>query len=176
MRKFLIPLRLAGLLAVAGIAATSYVIADSVYKTVDENGKITYSDTPTGTKIDPVDLPQINTAPEVKTQTYNSPAPKQQAAQYRVSIASPSQGAQILAGQRNLSVTANIQPALGNGYSAQLYMNNSPYGGAQASANFVVKEITRGEHQVSVAVLNPAGNVVARSNNVTVYVHRPGGR
>ena len=70
MRKLLTPTRLAGLLAVVGIAATSYIVADSVYKSVDENGKVTYSDAPTGKKIDPVDLPQINTAPAVKAKAY----------------------------------------------------------------------------------------------------------
>lgn len=174
MRKVLTSIRLAGLLAVVGITAASYVIADSVYKSVDENGRVTYSDAPTGTKINPVDLPQINTTPPVKAKTYNSPAPKQQAAQYRVSITSPSNGAQILAGQRNLTVAANVQPALGNGYSAQLYMNNSPYGGAQTSTSFVITEIMRGEQQISVAILSPTGKVVARSGSISVYVLRPG--
>lgn len=172
MRKLLTPTRLAGLLAVVGIAATSYIVADSVYKSVDENGKVTYSDAPTGKKIDPVDLPQINTAPAVKAKAYTPPAPKQQATQYRVGIVSPTNGSEILAGQRDLSVMAEVQPALGNGYSAQLYMNNSPYGGAQPSTSFVITEIIRGEHQLSVAILNPSGKVVARSGSVTVYVRR----
>ena len=174
MRKVLTQIRLAGLLAVLGITAAYPVIADSVYKSVDANGKITYSDAPTGTKIDPVDLPQINTTPAVKASVHNSPAPKQQAASYRVSIVSPSQGSEILAGQRDLSVMADVQPALGNGYSAQLYMNNSAYGGAQPSTSFVITEVARGEHQLSVAILSPTGKIVARSNSVTVYVRRPG--
>ncbi|HEY7771810.1 MAG TPA: DUF4124 domain-containing protein [Marinagarivorans sp.] len=158
-------------IAVASFCATA--LASGVYKSVDENGKVTYSDAPTGNKIDPVDLPHINTTPAVEPKPYTPPAPKPATTQYRVAITSPSNGAEILAGQRDLSVSARVEPSLGDGYSAQLYMNNSPYGGAQPSTSFVITEIIRGEHQLSVAVLNPNGKVVARSNSVTVYVRRP---
>lgn len=172
MKSLLVTLSLASLLA----AGTSY--ANGVYKTVDENGRITYSDTPTGKKIDPVDLPQVNTQPAVTPQPYLPPTTpkKDQQAQYRVSITSPANETQVLPGQRDLSVAADISPELGEGFSAQLYMNGQPYGGAQPSSSFVISNIYRGEHRLSVAVLNPSGRVIARSAPVTVYVIRPSGR
>lgn len=165
-------------IGLASVLFASHTYANGVYKTVDENGRVTYSDTPTGKKIDPVDLPQVNTQPAVTPQPYLPPAPKQdQQAQYRVSISSPANETQVLPGQRDISVAADISPQLGEGYSAQLYMNGQPYGGAQPSSSFVISNIIRGEHRLSVAVLNPAGRVVARSAPVTVYVIRPtGGR
>lgn len=167
------PARNFALIGFTALALCGTALANEVYKSVDENGKVTYSDAPTGKKIDPVDLPQINTTPAVEPKPYNAPAPKQAAPQYRVAITSPSNGAEILAGQRDLSVSARVEPPLDDGYSAQLFMNNSPYGGAQPSTSFVITEIIRGEHQLSVAILNPSGKIVARSSSVTVYVRRP---
>lgn len=172
MKSLLVSISLASLLL------ANSTLANGVYKTVDENGRITYSDTPTGKKIDPVDLPQVNTQPAVTPQPYlPQPTQSEQApAQYRVSITSPANETQLLPGQRDLSVAAEVSPQLGEGYSAQLYMNGQPYGGAQPSSSFVISNIYRGEHRLSVAILNPSGRVIARSPTITVYVIRPSAR
>lgn len=155
-----------------GLSLSTISNADTVYKSIDANGRITYSDVPTGQKIDPVDLPHINTTPAVEPQTYIPSAPAV-ATHYSVAITSPQNGFEVLPGQRNLSVAADVVPGLTEGASAQLWMDNQPYGSAQTSASFTVNEITRGEHQLVVVVLNAQGRVVARSGAVTVYVRRP---
>lgn len=161
---------IAGIVCCAGISAQ--VIANDVYKTVDENGKVTYSDNPTGTKIEEVDLPTINNAPAVEPQPY-TPRTRPSHTQSGVTITSPSDQTQILAGQRDLIVSAQVNPPIGSGFSAQLYFNGKPFGSPQDSANFVIKEIIRGEHTLSVVVLNPRGKIISRSKSITVYVHRP---
>lgn len=176
MHKKLTRKSIAGLIVTACcIAATSvYVIANDVYKVVDENGKVTFSDNPTGTKIESVDLPHINTAPAVDPQPYTPPATKETSIKHSIRITSPGNKAEILAGQRDLTVTAEAKPPLSDGFSAQLYMNGTAFGGAQPSTSFVITEIMRGEHSINVAILNASGKVVARSRPITVYVRRPG--
>ncbi|WP_053982024.1 DUF4124 domain-containing protein [Marinagarivorans algicola] len=166
---------IACLVCCAGIS--TQVIANEVYKSVDENGKVTYSDNPIGTKIEEVDLPIINSAPAVEPQPY-TPTTRASREQSSVIITSPSDKTQVPAGQRDLVVSAEANPPIGSGFSAQLYFNGKPFGPAQADTHFVIKEIIRGEHTLSVAVLNPRGKIISRSKSITVYVHRPrvGGR
>jgi hypothetical protein len=160
------------LVCVAGLFLSAHLSADNVYKSVDANGNITYSDVPAGQKIDPVDLPHINTTPSIESQPYTPPVPAV-VTHYAVAITAPQNGFEVLPAQRNLSVVADVTPSLVEGASAQLWMDNRPYGSSQSSASFTINEITRGEHQLVVVVLNAQGRVVARSDAVTVYVRRP---
>jgi hypothetical protein len=164
------------LLAVASAAIFTLLAsawADTVYKSTDEKGNVTYSDVPNGKKIDPVDLPQINTTPSVQPQPYTPAKAKDLSQAFNINIVSPADGTEILAGQRDLSVVASVSPSLPSGFSAQLLMNDVPYGGAQPTPSFVITEISRGQHQLSVVIYNPSGRIVARSRSVTVYVQRP---
>lgn len=155
-----------------GLALFSFqAFANTVYKTVDEKGRVTYSDNPTGNKIDEVELPSINTTPTVSPQPYTPPAPKS-AAQFSVVITSPSHGTEVTPGQRDLSVNAQFSPSLTNGFKAQLLINNQPYGSPQENGSFIISDIPRGEQNLSVAVLNPTGSIISRSAGVTVYVIR----
>ena len=153
-------------------AACAYAPANEIYKVVDENGKVTFSDNPTGTKIESVDLPQINMTPAVEPKPY-TPHKKDNKTFHNIRITSPSDKTQILADQRDLTITAEAIPGLSNGFSAQLYVNGMPYGGAQSYTSFFISEITRGEHTINAVILDPKGKVVARSNTITVYVFRP---
>lgn len=153
-------------------ASCAYVTANEIYKVVDENGKVTFSDNPTGTKIESVDLPQINMTPAVDPKPF-TPRKKDHKTFHNIRITSPSDKTQILPNQRDLTVTAEALPGLSNGFSAQLYMNGMPYGEAQSYTSFFINEITRGEHKINAVILDPKGKVVARSNTITVYVFRP---
>lgn len=165
-----------GLLALTttllGASITSADDADSMYKSIDANGNVTYSDTPSGKKIEPVDLPQINTTPAVETGRHVRSAPEPESPRYSISITSPQQEAQVLPGQRTLNISTEISPEASRGYTTQLLLNGTPYGPAQQGNNFSISEITRGEHQIAAVLRNEKGRVIARSNNVTVYVLR----
>lgn len=163
---------LACLFALGLSCPAATIMANEVYKTVDANGKITYSDAPTGQKVELLDLPSINATPSVTPQEY-TPAPTKFVPQFSVSINSPSAGQQILPGQRDLYVNASITPSLGQGYVAQLEINNQPYGSPQTSGSFFIQNIYRGEQNISIKVLSPNGEIVSRSQTVTVFVIRP---
>ncbi|MDZ7923220.1 MAG: DUF4124 domain-containing protein [Marinagarivorans sp.] len=163
---------LACLLTLGLSSAAPALQANEVYKTVDDKGKITYSDAPTGQKIELVDLPIINATPSVTPQEYTPKTPVF-APQFNVNINSPSNGQQILPAQRDLSVSASFTPNLNQGYVAQLEINNKPYGSPQTSGNFFIQNIYRGEQNISIVVLSPNGEIVSRSQTVTVFVIRP---
>lgn len=155
------------------MAMSSLALASPVYKSVDANGKVTYSDAPTGKKIEPVDLPLINQTPSVSPQPYTpSQGNGPMEATFLVNITSPAQGAYVPPGQRDLTVSASISPALSAGYVARLMHNGAPSGPPQASSTFTLLNIARGAHALRVVIFSPEGRAVASSPTVTVNVIR----
>lgn len=145
-----------------------------IYKQVDENGKVIYSDTPGGTRVQQVDLPPINTQPATPVTT---PARKkvhdQPALPFRVSITSPADGTHIPAGQRDIEVVVRVDPGLQPGYTLQAYLNNVAYGPASSESAWILEQVYRGEHTLNVDLLDPDGHAIATSDSVTLYVFRP---
>jgi len=60
-----------------------------------------------------------------------------------------------------------------SGYSDILLMDNSPVGQPQRTAVWQLEGVLRGPHDLLVQRLNNAGEVVATSEPVRVYVLRP---
>lgn len=143
-----------------------------IYKSVDANGKITYSDIPSGKELNTLDLPHINETPPVKEQQIATSAPEPEPVSYSVNITSPSQGAEILPGQRNLGISASVSPYLPSEHTLQLFLNGSAYGKPQKGGQFVIPNINRGEQTLHVALRNKNGQQISRSGKVTVYVFR----
>jgi hypothetical protein len=148
-----------------------------IYKTVDENGNVTYSDTPKE-KADAVDLPQINTQPAIQVRTRpgtdtseeenQEPAPKR----YQVRILSPGMGLQVPMGQQDVPVNVLIAPNLHKNHRMQLFVNGQPYGPASQSNQGVLKNIYRGEHRLHAAVVTRKGKVISQSSPITIFVQR----
>ncbi len=171
--------RLLQLLYIVAIALTipATPLFAEIYKSVDENGNVIYTDVPGGKKVDEIDLPTINTQPPTQRNRSlyypeNNDEPDLDP-NYSVSISSPANGAEIPPGQRNLSVSAATSPKLKAGHSMQLIWNGAPTGRRQQSSAFVIPEIYRGSHQISVVVFNRKGEEIARSTPVNVNVIRP---
>ncbi|TNE91371.1 DUF4124 domain-containing protein [Porticoccus sp.] len=145
-----------------------------VYKTVDEDGNITYTDNPTAKegKVEEVKLPAINTQPALKTKA-EKPKKSDTGNGYKeVSILSPAQDATIPPGQLNVVVQVFMEPALQPGHRIQLFHNGQPYGEAAYATSFSIDELIRGEHNVQVRVIDTKGNSVATSDKVTFFVKR----
>jgi hypothetical protein len=153
-----------------GLAASALA---EIYKTVDAQGRVVYTDVPSGKRLESVDLPHINETPATEIQPL--PAREEAAAPvaFTVQLQAPVSGSTLLPGDRNLSVVAVTEPALGGGYVAELWLDGKPYGAPQEQAVFTVADISRGQHSVSVVVLDPAGNLVGQSPIATVNVIRP---
>lgn len=152
----------------------SFFTQAEIYKTVDENGNVIFTDNPHGEKVEEVELPPVNTQPRYtsgkpkksKKFTYKAPT------KYDISITSPADQTQVLSGQRDLTVIARIAPKLFPGHKIQVLLNGTPFGPSSTKAQITLKEIYRGAHQIQAAVVNDKGKVISRSNAVTVYVRR----
>ena len=170
---FRIALLMLVLVSTQGLAQTD------IYRTTDENGNIVFTDAPgVGTrKAERIENPHINSMPAppsvpgASEETPDSEDDKNTS--YEVSITSPENETTIPNGPGNFTVAARVSPALESGLSLQLYMDGVPWGEPQVSSSWNLTNVFRGEHQLTVAVVDEEGDAGATSEPVTVYVFRP---
>ena len=144
-----------------------------IYKTIDKDGKVVFTDTPEGQPAESVKLKKGSTIslPPVKALPPGQTGDSKESANYReLTIKQPDQNATIR-GSGSFSVLAAISPRLRPGDSVQLYIDGKPYGQKQKGLLFNLTNIERGTHNIEVKVLNSDGRVL-KSANVTVHIHR----
>tara|TARA_R110001592_G_scaffold363393_1_gene687204 strand:- start:43487 stop:44020 length:534 start_codon:yes stop_codon:yes gene_type:complete len=149
-----------------------------IYKSTDDQGNVSYSDTPpTSGPSEQVKLQETNStpAPDMVAPAASSTdsADEEEGAQYSVSIASPANETTIPMGPGNFSISASVEPALSQGALLQLYVDGSPSGSPQSSNNWTLTNVFRGAHDLKVAVVSNRNDPVAESETVRVYVLRP---
>ena len=156
-------------------------IAGPIYKTVDENGKVTFSDSPpdTGTT-EEVELGPLNTQEgrpsddNYRPQNRKTPKPSKQ---YRIALNGPAQGQQVGPAQRSVTASVSVTPSLDRGYKIQFYFDGQPFRLTSSTSVSIPLPITkRGQRSVSASLLDPQGNIVSRTNSVIIHVIRPPGR
>jgi hypothetical protein len=166
-------------LLILWVAGAGFAAGAQIYKHVDEDGKITFTDQPPddGTAT-PVEIKPTNTTPPPSPSAYpqTTPEPDDDGADdsaYTVTITSPEDQTIIPRGPGNLSVSASIKPALAPSQKLQLLLDGSPRGEAQRNSSWALTNVFRGEHQLEVAVLDANGEQVAKSDGITIFVFRP---
>jgi hypothetical protein len=146
-----------------------------VYKHVDEDGNITFTDQPPPNST-PVEIrePNSSSPPPVI-----APAPAVEAGEpvivsgYDIAIISPAMDTIIPRGPGNFSVSASLSPALKDGHQLQLLMDGTPREARQTSPSWALTNVFRGAHELTVAVVDKKGKQISISAPVTVYVFRP---
>ncbi|GMQ88996.1 MAG: DUF4124 domain-containing protein [Gammaproteobacteria bacterium] len=163
----------------AVIAATLLVwtagLSAAVYKSVDAQGNVVYSDEPVGNG-KPVDLPPLSTIPPPKyTPRQPSAKPDEPGSAYsKISIVSPTQEATLRDNTGAVPVSAGLEPALNSaaGHRFQFYLDGQTQGEPTKSSQIVIANVDRGAHNVAVAVVDGKGKEVTRSSPVQFFLHR----
>jgi hypothetical protein len=157
--------------------------AAPVYKVVDDQGNVTYTDTPVAeTATNEIVLPAINPIsspiPASIPSTAESPDPldaesaKAFAGYSSVVLAAPLDGSLVHFDQPNLLVQLALTPQLEAGHLVQFYVDGSPYGKAIPGISLSIGGLERGSHRISARVLSSQGAVLAITKPVTVHVQR----
>jgi len=150
-----------------------------IYKYTDANGNTAFSNQPPdGTKAQAVDLPPLNrvgtTAPPP-----TPPSPSQNSGQAQSASASyqtlqltdlPNDEA-LRANNGSFLVGVMIQPRLQPGHQLQLLVDGRPYGSPTNVPRVQVTELDRGEHSLSVQVLQGT-QVIQQSQTINLTVQR----
>ncbi len=161
------------LVTVVAVLAMS-AAATPVYKTVDGNGNVSYSDLPDiGAQTQELELPPVN----IQLALPPSPAAEELPAatappEYRLRIDWPEPDTTIPPGQLEVEARLQIEPALAPAHRVQWLVDDEPQGEPTTATALVLTQLTRGSHQLRAVVIDGVGAVCAQSEPVTIHVRR----
>jgi hypothetical protein len=163
-----------------------------VYKSIDAQGNVIYSDTPQNAQAEKIDLPEEHAGEALTT----TPAEQQAAASEesheggeaanpdqtlivkaekkpytKFSILSPANG-ETIQNQPNIMVEISIDPPLQEGDMIQIYLDNNPWGPPAHASQFQFTKPDRGTHQISAKLIGDNNTVLKDSGSNTVYIHQ----
>ncbi|WP_051201991.1 DUF4124 domain-containing protein [Ferrimonas senticii] len=145
-----------------------------IYRWVDKDGKVHYSDRPdTSVKSEKV-VPKSSSTIEMASPT---PSPRRSGnteaeERYQLQIASPAADATIRDNNGQLQVAIAVTPELASFHRLQLLVDGKVLRTLGGGGNFAIDDIQRGEHQLQVKVVDKNGKVLASSPNRTFFMHR----
>jgi len=150
----------------------------SIYKHVDEDGNVRYSDQP-GAGAEELDLrppsasePERRPAMPARPHADRDAVVEDSAAYERLRIARPEHEGTVRDNLGNVTVVAHVQPRLRENHYLQLYLDGSATDGPQKSTTFQLTDVHRGEHQLQVRVVDRLGNKVMESPRSIFYMHQ----
>jgi len=162
-------------LACAMLFSSSSVLA-AVYKSVDAQGNVVYSDEPQG-NAKPVDLPPLSTIPPpsvLKQAPAKKSAEDDGTGYEQVSIVTPAHDETLRDNTGNVAINVALKPALNKaaGHRLQYFLDGQTEGEPKISERTVIQGLDRGAHTVEVAIVDGSGKELLRSAANRVYLHR----
>ncbi|MDO3385478.1 DUF4124 domain-containing protein [Gilvimarinus sp. SDUM040013] len=151
-----------------------------VYKSVDKYGNVTFTDDPSsaqkrGEKTEKVNVPPTNIVPggkAIEPMREEDDEPGEEHPDYQIKVISPTDQHTLTPGQRDLVIAVTTTAPLRHNAQFAYYMDGTLLGKTDLN-NYSIREITRGEHNLHVEVIDRNDRVLSSSTPVTVYVHRP---
>lgn len=162
------------------LLVSASVINAQVYKTVDAQGNITYSDKPKGDASHEVQLREVNTI-SAPTTTPSARGPSvsvtsHQAEQafidYQIAIISPRDEVILPVGQRDLAIAVAVTPALAENHLLVYFLNGELLE-ETSSPSIIVQDVPRGIHTIVVEAIDAQGRSLGVSAPVKVNLMRP---
>lgn len=145
----------------------------TVYRWVDENGKVHYSDEPKA-NAEAIDLNE-NTQNKISIKIppkANVTMKENAAVKYAIIITSPKEEATIRDNNGELTVNVSVAPQLPRGSMLTLLVDGVLTEGPQTAATFKLSGIFRGEHTIVVNAVAQNGKVLASSSPRKIFLHQ----
>lgn len=147
--------------------------AAEIYRHVDEQGRVTYTDQPTDSA-HPVALEPLNTLPAATTPAAASgqKAPGVPFTGYQsLALTGVENGAVLRNPTAPVTLSTRMQPQLQPGHSL-LIQHNGRTANTDNASSITVPDIERGSHTFRAEVLDADGQVLIQSYELTIHVHR----
>jgi hypothetical protein len=141
-----------------------------IYKVRDEDGNVTFTDEPPEDRdSEEVQLQKSNNMrmESVPTPSLPEPEEEEKAISYELEVTSPANDGVLRHPTEPVPVKYSVKPAPKSGHQVQVLHNGEVVEGE------ALEWPIRGQHQVSVRVVDADGNVVSKSEPNTFFVHRP---
>ncbi|HOY22617.1 MAG TPA: DUF4124 domain-containing protein [Cellvibrio sp.] len=147
-----------------------------IYKTVDKNGRVTYTDVPpVNTEAKPLELKSINSLPSptaIPNTSLSNSGVSDDTNEYQVQITAPENGTTLMADERSVMIAISLNQNLNAG-DLFVYKIDGDTLITTREMSYTIVEPPRGEHSLTVDVINPDGEILAQSNAITLLVMRP---
>ncbi|HKK14217.1 MAG TPA: DUF4124 domain-containing protein [Gammaproteobacteria bacterium] len=163
------------------IALVPAVAMATVYKYVDQDGNVVFTDQP-HPDAKKLDLPPVPTYSAPEGQPAQGAGPKQSAPEQgaadqgsgyqRFAIVQPAGGATIRSNAGTVEVQLAVEPKLHKGDRIVVTVDGQARWKPTTSTHISLPNLDRGEHQVAARIINGDGQEVASAGPVTIYLHR----
>lgn len=165
------------ILALLGIFVAATATAD-VWRWVDENGVVHFSDTPVegAERIDVSESSRTTGArvftppPQVRADDEPAPEVQEKFSYESLEIASPAAEETLWNIEGTLSVSLALTPGLQTGHQVRVYFDGEPR--MVNSTSFTINEVWRGVHNIQAEVLDETGKLMIRSRPNRFYVQQ----
>lgn len=154
------------------------ICSAKLYKWVDENGEVVYSDQPPLNDAPELKLPPLQTTPAVKPKP--KPVAKEEIKEPEkvgytsFSISSPAHEETIRNSEGNITVSFAVNPALNikAGDYINIKVNGNLFRTNISSTSAKLKHLNRGANDIQAELYDKTGKLLKSSDTVTVFVHR----
>jgi hypothetical protein len=158
-------------LIILGLVFSFSVNAEKIYKTINKDGSVTYSDQASPGAI------EVDFASNTTTIVQNAVAKTKQLKTIRqkkkiehtLSVMTPSEGATIRNVNGTVTISATVTPNAAGHYELSLHDQKL----RSASGSFLVEGLPRGEYSYQINFVRTSGKVIASSPVRRFFVHKP---
>ena len=169
-----------------GLICCSLSVSAQVYRSVDKNGNVIFTDKPSPDSkkvhVAPVQTYTLPTKPKKPDVTPSATTPADAPAgdatvtkppkRYKIAFVSPENDAVVRQNAGSLTVNVSIKPDLFKTDKIQFSLNGEAVGEPASGTSAVIPFVDRGTHTIGAKVLSAAGTVKGRASSVTVHMKR----
>ena len=138
--------------------------AETVYKAVDEDGKIIFTDKPSE-KAEEIKIQELDTIknPNPARYTPSTKQPEESSINYESFVVkSPENGAGIRSNSGNVSISLSLEPALRGGHEIIISMDGKEVG---SGSSVSLQNVDRGTHNISAKVVDGNGKTLISTSS-----------
>ncbi|MEM9305151.1 MAG: DUF4124 domain-containing protein [Pseudomonadota bacterium] len=153
--------------------------AQTIYKHVDEDGNVTFSDEPMSEDAVEVDLPAISvisTQQQAPAEVLAPEAPSEpevlQPVYQRLQITRPRQEQTLFAAEGPVRVSVALDRPLQDGHQYRVFIDGDLRAEGR-EATFTIDPVYRGEHTLTAQVVDETGRTLTTSEPVTFFRRQP---
>jgi hypothetical protein len=161
------------LLLILSLYAVAWPGQAAMYKWVDDQGKVHFSDTPPSKEAEEYKPPPIQVMPAGPTGDFKSNVEKPKKIKYEsLSVIAPEPDTVFTPDKAsNVQVSLTLEPALDAQHKIALYLDGAMHTiGKQR--NFTLTSLPRGTHTVFAAVLDEKNRKLISSDSVSFHIQR----
>lgn len=162
---------LAGLLATLAVPA-----AAEVYRYVDKDGNVTFSDEPSDgaeeVKVKPVTTVTLPKLKDVQDPPRRTADEEGRAPYENITFVAPSNDQAFHSGSGDVAFQVTSAPPLRNGHKYEVALDGQPVG-QSTSGTVMVRNVFRGTHNADVHIVDRNGIRIQTGESISFTIHRP---